>query len=253
MEIGFIDPQAGIQKELQISQIHNLAPQYFIKNGTQLRPFKKSDNRCGKFPYLYDIKFSNTHWQVMETRMVQFFLYSAYYDVRKANNHGASVRILAMTKALKPTVKICQLWFKGQYFPVESEVVEFVNGGEDLDKQNEALDETNNGVNLLNPFLLECPIPEQYKDQVPLSVSLVHKRCDKATNNLKVQYNLPTRKEPKKKFALCMKAITIPEDESEEILEWIEIVRAYGVEKIYFYVLEAHKNILKVKNLSIMI
>lgn len=236
-----------VLKEAKISQIQNLPSVYLSKRGNIGHTFKDSPEKCGKFPYLFDIQFSNSYWQVMEHKTSQFYFYNAYLDVREGNALGPSVRILAMSNSLKPRNKICQLWFEGSLAPVESKVVNFEDGGKVFRMRNPLLDDTNNGVNLLVPYLMQCLLPESHKNQTPTSVSVVSKSCQKATNNLKVQYNPQPEGEPKKQFAVCLKAITVLNDESEELIEWIEILRAYGVDKVFFYVLEVHEKMLKVK------
>ena len=39
---------------------------------------------CWKIPNLLDLHFNNKYWQVKETKNGTFYLYAAYYDVRKA-------------------------------------------------------------------------------------------------------------------------------------------------------------------------
>ena len=41
-----------------------------------------SDN-CWKIPNILDLHYSNTYWQVKRTIDGIFYLYAAYYDVRK--------------------------------------------------------------------------------------------------------------------------------------------------------------------------
>ena len=38
---------------------------------------------CWKVPNLIDLKYNNKYWQVKETSNGTFYLYAAYYDVRK--------------------------------------------------------------------------------------------------------------------------------------------------------------------------
>ena len=95
---------------------------------------------------------------------------------------------------------------------------------------------------------MTCPLPKAYRNKVPTSVSIVNAACDKPpTNNIKVTYNLQSDKEPKKKFAVCMKALTFMDDRSAQLVEWIEILKALGAEQIFFYILENHPNIYKVR------
>ena len=46
---------------------------------------KVSDN-CWKVPNILDLHYSNKYWQVKRTSEGIFYLYAAYYDVRKVNS-----------------------------------------------------------------------------------------------------------------------------------------------------------------------
>ena len=70
---------------------------------------------------------------------------------------------------------------------------------------------------------------------------------------MKVNYNIPSKSEPKEMFGVCMKAITIVKDESQHIIEWIEILKDLGASKIFFYILDVHPNILKVRKPNIIL
>ena len=45
---------------------------------------------------------------------------------------------------------------------------------------------------------------------------------------------------------MCYKGLTVLNDESAELIEWLEILKAYGAEKIVLYNLGLHENISKV-------
>ena len=44
---------------------------------------RKVSNNCWKIPNILDLHYSNTYWQVKRTSEGIFYLYAAYYDVRK--------------------------------------------------------------------------------------------------------------------------------------------------------------------------
>ena len=94
--------------------------------------------------------------------------------------------------------------------------------------------------------VMTCRLPRTHKTKVPLSVSIVEKKCDHASTNLKVIYNIPTAQVEKKRFCVCSKGFSILEDESVEVAEWFEILRALGADKIDLYTLEIHPNIARV-------
>ena len=44
---------------------------------------KKVSDKCWKIPNILDLHYSNKYWQEKRTRNGTFYLYAAYYDVRK--------------------------------------------------------------------------------------------------------------------------------------------------------------------------
>ena len=46
--------------------------------------------------------------------------------------------------------------------------------------------------------------------------------------------------------AVCSKSLSHPGDQSLRFIEWIEVLRALGVEKIMLSVLSVHPNVMKV-------
>ena len=75
---------------------HNLPQQYFARK--HIKTFKKLGNHrpCNRFPYIFNIKFNNYYWQVLERGDEKFYLFSAYLDVRPGNRDNPSLRILSM-------------------------------------------------------------------------------------------------------------------------------------------------------------
>ena len=62
----------------------------------------------------------------------------------------------------------------------------------------------------------------------------------------RVIYNPVTTTEGKKPFAVCSKGLYFPTvDLSLKLVEWIEVQRALGADKISLYNLEVHPNIMK--------
>ena len=59
--------------------------------------------------------------------------------------------------------------------------------------------------------------------------------CDTATALLKVMYNKPEGNELKKKFAVCVKGLDMPDDLSLRLAEWIELLIAMGADKVFIY------------------
>ena len=79
----------------------------------------------------------------------------------------------------------------------------------------------------------------------PLAVSLVEEDCETPTNYLSIIYNLPAGE--KGKFAVCVKGMDFPlEDLSVRMVEWLEVLKALGADKIFLYNLDVHPNVKKV-------
>ena len=98
----------------------------------------------------------------------------------------------------------------------------------------------------MNWVMLVCKIPETHRDQIPDSVSIVQdNQCWEATNELKVNYNLPAGE--KKSFAVCSKGLSIQDDQSLETIEWLEVLKALGADQVLVYTMQdLHPKILKV-------
>ena len=90
------------------------------------------------------------------------------------------------------------------------------------------------------------------KHLVPVSVSLVETECPKSkpTNNIQVYFD-KHESGHKKGVAVCSKSLSHPGDVSMRIIEWIELLRAQGVDKIFLPVLSVHPNVNKVRLLPL--
>ena len=100
---------------------------------------------------------------------------------------------------------------------------------------------------LQRALILECKPPDSMRHLVPISVSLVETKCprNKPSNNLRV-YNDKQKNGQKQGIAVCVKHLIRMDDMSMRMIEWIELLRAFGVEKIIIKVLAVHPNIIKV-------
>ena len=101
------------------------------------------------------------------------------------------------------------------------------------------------------------------KGKISAVVSLVETPCQQPTNSirrdcsllltlsgqiihLRVIYNPVNPSEGKKPIAVCCKALYFPTvDLSLRLVEWIEVQRALGAEKISLYNLAVHPNMMK--------
>ncbi|XP_047740917.1 uncharacterized protein LOC125179322 [Hyalella azteca] len=226
-----------IYKILQ-NEVPNLPAVYWQ---TLNNNFPAMNNTCAKFPSLVNLRFNNVYWQTMETSNGSFYLYGAYYDNRTLEEKAPVVRILGMINRLEPQVKTtCQLWFKSYKVPVFATVHEYKY------VWRKQWGNPKNGQ--LQPYLMSCQIPIEYRHLVPESVSLVENPCDMAVINLRVINNVPEHGE-KKEFAVCVKGLDyLHADLSVRLVEWLETLHYLGADKIFLYELEVHPNISKVLN-----
>ena len=104
-------------------------------------------------------------------------------------------------------------------------------------------------MNQLEPYLLSCDLPSSHLNSTPISVSLVEEYCETPTNFLNIIFESPAG--DKKEFAVCVKGMGFPtEDLSARMVEWIEVLRALGADKIFLYNYEVHPNVTKVSILG---
>ena len=196
-------------------------------------------------PDLLKLRYNNLYWQEVVTSTHTLYLYGAYLDVRTRNSDGPKVRLLGMMNKLRPKVKMfCQLWFEKSDQPVLSLVSEYKY----IFVGKEGSLEGNNPTNDLQPYLLTCPIPPSNSNVNPIMVSVVENECDTSTVLLKVTHNKLEKGEKKKKFAVCVKGLDIPNDLTVRIAEWIELVEAMGADKIFLYNYEVHTKVEKLLN-----
>ena len=220
------------------SQNPNIPLSYWQQNakGQKL----ELNGSCAKMPDPLMLRYNNIYWQEVVTSKFTLYLYAAYLDIRSRSREGGVVRLLGMTDKLKPRAKMfCQLWFENSTQPVLSEVTSSAYLWVDGDGGGTGNIPTND----LQPYLLTCPIPAKDANRTPILVSVAEGACETATALLKVIYNKPEGVKPKKKFAVCVKGLDMPDDLSVRLAEWIELVIAMGASKIYFYNYEVHPKV----------
>lgn len=198
---------------------------------------KRANDSCARYPQIYDLEFNNFYWQTLRTSNGTFQFFGAFYDNRRLSKIGPAVRIVGMIDRIEPTVKTyCQLWYEGESDPKIVETLEY--------KYIWYPKWGNYKQGIYQPYVIACRVPPQASGKPPSSVSVVEKRCDTATNHLRVIYNKPERK---KGFAVCVKGLDfLHEDLSVRLVEWIELISLLGADKIYFYELQVHPNVTKV-------
>jgi hypothetical protein len=213
----------------------------FIWEGTEYQSWYYKNASCARFPDVYNLEMYDHYWQSIRTAWAKFHLYGAYYDVRRQCSICPAVRILGMIDSEKPPVRklYCQIWFADRNEPVIVKAIEYFNI---LPRYWEEIFD-----DLLYAYLITCPVPREFRPQQPIFVSLVEKECDRATNILTVYYNQPTVAHKKDRFAVCVKTVDYHhKDVSPRLIEWIELARLLGANKIFFYILRAHENMTKV-------
>ena len=97
--------------------------------------------------------------------------------------------------------------------------------------------------------LLTCPIPQSINKFTPKAVSIIYgQNCPKKLNNLlRIKYE--KSEDIEEKFAVCCKAFRFSTiDLSVRLIEWLELLRILGVNKVFLYSLSMHKNMEKVIN-----
>lgn len=198
---------------------------------------KRGNESCAKYPQIYDLEFNNIYWQTLRTSNGTFQFFGAFYDNRKLSKIGPAVRIVGMIDRIEPIVKTyCQLWYDDESEPKIIETLEY--------KYIWYPKWGNYKQGIYQPYVIACRVPPQTYGKPPSSVSIVERRCDTATNHLRVIYNKP---EHKKGFAVCVKGLDfLHEDLSVRLVEWIELINLLGADKIYFYELQVHPNVTKV-------
>ncbi|KAL7013970.1 hypothetical protein ACKWTF_015670 [Chironomus riparius] len=199
---------------------------------TQPSTLSTSPKKCPKIIKPTDLNIIDIYWQVTSTSNGTFYLYNAYFDDRIALMGPPVVRILGFIDVLFPKVKtFCQFWYANVVEPVITEVYEYryiwyLGWGENKKGAT--------------PYLISClsPLPE-----APKYVSIVEHKCDQANNLLEVKNKRPKIKE---KFIVSVKKLDYIQDISMQIIEWCEIIKILGANKVEFSVLNVHNNVLDV-------
>ncbi|KAL7012489.1 hypothetical protein ACKWTF_014881 [Chironomus riparius] len=192
------------------------------------------DLSCGRFPLESDLNITDIYWQVTNTTNGTFYLYNAYYDDRKDVNGLPFVRIVALINVLDPVVKtFCQFWYENVNEPLVAEIYEYRY------IWNRKWGWNKKGA---SPYLISCEVPLSVP---PSHVSLVERRCGSANNLMKVKNKRPKRNK-KEAFIVSVKRFEFTDDISLQIIEWSEILKILGVNKVEFFVHFCHSNVLNV-------
>lgn len=99
--------------------------------------------------------------------------------------------------------------------------------------------------------LISCPISSSHLSEIPQAVSLqAYGHCDyveqEPSNVLRVIYK-PILKKTSNSIGICVKSLKLGTyDVSVRLVEWLEMVRIFGAEKVYFYIYGVPDNIQRV-------
>ena len=238
-----LDRRPARTEEQLVREIEERLPSlplaYWARNSKlPAAPAGKAEGCVPKYPSIFELEFNNVYWQTLRSSNGTFQLFGAFFDDRRLSRIGPAVRIVGMIDRIEPAVKtFCQLWFDGEREPRVVEVLEY--------KYIWYSKWGNYKQGIYQPYVIACKLPQSHwRRGAPASVSLVERRCDTASNNLRVTYNKPARKQG---FAVCVKGLDfLHEDLSVRLVEWIELIGLLGADKIFFYELQVHPNVSKV-------
>ncbi|XP_065342175.1 uncharacterized protein LOC135940948 [Cloeon dipterum] len=214
----------------------NLVPSRLTEYGP------RQNDSCALYVNMLDANHNNIYWQEQRAANDTYYLFGAYLDNRTTLNADPAVRIIAMLDKRNRTQNLtCQFWYQKERMPIVSAVSEY--------RQLWA-NASNSSDSDLHPFLLSCVVPKLNNSVVPESVSLVGAPCQNATNNLRVVYN-GAPNGTKKGFAVCVTALGLSLRSYLPVLpirlvEWIELIKILGAEKIVFHEMKTHPNLSSV-------
>ncbi|CAM1329109.1 Uncharacterised protein g9923 [Pycnogonum litorale] len=215
-----------------VSRDVNFPIDYWLKIGPRTR-----SRKCARLPNPYEVLYSNVHWQKLTTSGGTFYLYSAYHDDRSAFR-VRQVRIIAMIDRVNPPMAICQLWFD-MTRNVRFAKASYTYGW------NPNWGSHRSGI--LQPFVISCPLSGP--GWIPEAVSLVETKCQNAKNLLKVvkKDGRDAKRRRKSRIAVCVKGLDFPSGGMvTRLIEWLELIRILGADKVFVYDLNVHPDTYKV-------
>lgn len=201
---------------------------------------KGTDQNCQvRRPASTDVHYIERHWQQLQSSNGTFYLYRAYYDVRRGIEAYPTVRILAMINRLSPPKLFCQLWFHHTSLSIQT-VADYHNIWSKTWKNY--LDD------IFQPYFINCPLMIRERAKAdslrPKSVSIYEEPCStKLTNHLPIDDNYVFQFDHGMKdgFAVCVKALDFPTtDLSFRLIEWVELLKLVGANRISFYHYDVH-------------
>lgn len=137
------------------------------------------------------------------------------------------------------------LWFEKQRNPVLSNITEIYNVWP-LNWRYAAQ------PGIYGPQIVTCAIPQEYATQVPQAITVQDigdcSQMQKSPSNVvKVINNTPEPGFHKPSIGICVQAFRFAtRDVSVRLVEWLEMVKLMGGDKVYFYVFGAIESMRKV-------
>ena len=200
----------------------------------------QTNPHCGRFPMLTDLNISDINWQVTQTSNGTFYILNAYFDDREALKNNSVVRILALINKIDVSLKAyCQLWYDGMNEPIPVRVQQYTAAWPKVWGTNDK------GA---TPYIVTCPNPLSNLSLVPQFVSFVEKECGNANNIFEIRNKKP-KNGHKEKFLVSVKALDFQNDISLNLIEWLEILKIFGVNKIEIFIVSAHPNVIQILKL----
>lgn len=187
------------------------------------------DKSCASPPNISDITFIDGQWQeFVDSNGTVSLLLAAYLDDRATQ----LIRIIGLIDSSSRSFDSrdlswrCKLWFSNSTKPVMSNVVEVIPiWSDDGDVHDYDSD-------IFLPYIFTCSIPEGIT-ATPDGVSVVNGVCDRVTNLLKVFKETPAS-EGRKEVAVCINdPLSLIDDQSMEIIQFVEASRYFGADKIF--------------------
>jgi len=170
------------------------------------------------------------HWQEVIQSKHKFYVFSAYFDDRNAQNHY--IRIIAATKTRTEEKVVCKLWYAHTYPPT------IVNGINKLIRENWNLKYS--AYFILCPLINNLPVPDAVSILVKQSNS-VNDQNKLPSNRLLVHNNPKSRSRVMKnnfdltQIAVCVKPMHYEYDKVLNLIEFVELNRILGVSHFILY------------------
>ncbi|KAG6465341.1 hypothetical protein O3G_MSEX015088 [Manduca sexta] len=204
-------------------------------------PGAYSQPSCTRLATRQELTAAAAGWQLLAVPNGSVYLYGGYWDDRFEE---PLVRVLLYCDVSPPPPLYCQLWYPDDNAPLtvaaELQYAWRREWGGPIAGVNE-------------PYIASCRARRHRPDPplAPLAVSLVLEPCQRANNVLDVQ-GAPAPEEKVRgrpdngSIAVCLKWLDYRRDVSAHLVEWVQLLKAFGASTLYVHVVHAHPNVVKV-------